>query len=71
MTCEAASHMHGPEGMLETAVLSGGINPECALELVDVSQPLNPRIVEDRFLCSELIRAGKGSAVMDVSVHRI
>ena len=36
--------------MLKAAMLRGGKDPTCALQLVNVAQPLHPRGVDQRFL---------------------
>src|SRR3954465_9733424 len=48
-----AGHMHGPEGVLKTAVFSGGIDPTRTLQLIDITQALHPRRI-DQSLFSDL-----------------
>jgi hypothetical protein len=45
-----SSYMHGPQGMLEAAMLSGRKDPAGALELLDIPQALHPRRVNQVLL---------------------
>ena len=44
---EFAGHVHGSQGVLEPAVLGGGVDPAGALELVDPPQALEPGRVDE------------------------
>ena len=61
--------MHGAEGMLETAMFSGRINPAGALQLINIAQPLHPRRIDQRFF-SDLalfLRYGK----LNITMNRV
>jgi len=47
MPTEFPRHVHGSQGVLETGVLGGGIDPARALELVNPPEPLEPGRVEE------------------------
>ena len=42
-----AGQVHGPHDVLEPGVFGTGIDPPGGLQLVDVPQPLDPRMVDD------------------------
>jgi len=46
---EFARHVHGAQGVLEPAVLGGGVDPAGALELVNPPEALKPGRVEEVF----------------------
>ena len=70
MSGESSRHVHGPERMHESSMFSRGIDPAGTLQLVDVSQPLNPGGVDQVFLGVFMwirlrIRYGEGDVLVD------
>ena len=55
VTREAASHVHGADGMDEAGMFGGGIDPTGALELIDLPEALHPGRV-DQILFRPLVR---------------
>lgn len=45
-----ACEVHGPKRVLESRMLGGGENPPCTLQLVDATQALEPRGVDEVLL---------------------
>ena len=43
----STAQMHRSQNMLEASVLGRGVNPPCRLQLVDVTHPLHPGMVND------------------------
>ena len=72
VTREAASHMHGADGMHEARMFGRGINPAGALELVDLPEALHPGRV-DQILFRPLvrIRLARGHREGDILVNGI
>src|SRR5512143_3098873 len=55
--------------MLKTTVLGGGENPSCALKLVNVAQPLDPRGINQRFF--RHLPLPFGNSELYVAVYRV
>ena len=67
-----ARHVHRPERMHESGMFRRGIDPPGTLQLVDVSQPLNPGGVDQVFLGVFMwIRLSIRYGERDVLVDRI
>src|SRR4029450_2543391 len=49
---EFSRHVHGTKRVLKAAMLSRGINPTGALQLINIAQTLHPRGVDERFFGS-------------------
>ena len=49
MLREFPGHVHGTKRVLKTAMLSRGIHPTGALQLINITQTLDPRGVDERF----------------------
>ena len=49
-----AGQVHGAQHVLESGVLGGGEDPPGRLQLVNLPQPLHPRVVDDQPLCHPL-----------------
>ena len=61
MLCKAARHMHGAERVNETGVFRGGVHPAGALELINVSEALDPGGIDQVFFRAFVrIRNGEG-----------
>jgi hypothetical protein len=71
LASEAARNVHGPEGVLKPAVLGRGINPERTLQLMNVSQSLDPGMIQQGFLGGLFPQMGTGAGVMNVSMDGI
>ena len=67
---EAAGQVHGPQRVLEAAVLGGRKHPARGLQLRDAPQPLHPRRV-DQVLLGGLAGDAARARVEDVLVDRI
>ena len=61
--------VHRAEGVLETAVFSGRINPPSALQLIDVAQALHPRRIDQGFFGNFALFFGYGK--LNVTMNRI
>ena len=64
-----SGQVHGAEGMLKTAVLSRGIDPAGALQLIDIAQTLHPGRV-DQSLFGDFA-FGLGNGELDVAMDRV
>src|SRR6185503_3614436 len=66
---EFAGEMHGPERMLEAAMLGGWIDPARALQLVNIAEPLHPGRVDQSFFGDFALLLGHGK--LNVAMDRI
>ena len=67
MPCKAACHMHGAEGVDKASVFRRGVDPSSALELIDVSEALDPGGVDQvLFRPFVRVRSGEGHSEGDV-----
>ena len=72
MPCKAACHMHGAEGVDKASVFRRGVDPSSALELIDVSEALDPGGVDQVFFRPFVrICCGEGYGEGDVLVNGI
>jgi hypothetical protein len=62
--------MHGPQGVLEARVLSTREDPPCRLELVDATQSLQPRVIEQVLLGGDAV-AADAFRDLDVAQQRV
>jgi hypothetical protein len=49
MACKPAGHVHGADGMDKAGVLRRGIDPASALELINMTEALNPGGIDEIF----------------------
>lgn len=68
---ELARHMHRTQGVLKPSVLRRGIDPSCTLELIDPSQPLKPRGINEVFLGPFGGAAGHGNGKENILIYGI
>ena len=61
--------VHGSERVLEAAVFSGGVNPAGALQLIDITQALHPRRVDQGFFSNFALLFGDGK--LNVAMYRV
>ena len=72
MPCKAACHVHGAERMDEAGMFRGGVHPTGALELIDVSEALDPRGIDQiLFRSFVLVRGGERHGEGDILVDWI
>ena len=72
MSRKAAGDVHGAEGVDEPAVLGGRIDPACALELINIAEPLDPGGIDQVFFGQfRLIGRCVGNSEGDVLVNRV
>ena len=72
MPCKTACHMHGAERVDEAGVFRLVLHPMGALELIDVSEALDPGGVDQvLFRPFVRVRSGEGHGKGDVLVDRI
>ena len=72
MSCKAACHVHSSERVDEAGVFRGRVHPTGALELIDVSQALDPGGVDQvLFRPFVRVRRGVGDSKGDIMVDRI
>lgn len=69
MLCKLPCQVHGAERVLEAAVLSGRINPAGALKLIDITQALHPRRVNQGFFGNFALLLGYGK--LNVAMNRV
>ena len=67
MFSELAGHVHGTQGVLKTAMFSGGKDPTGTLKLINVTQPLHPGGVDECLLghFGFVLRDGELNVAMD------
>ena len=63
--------MHDAQHVLETGVFRRGKDPPCGLQLVDLPQPLYPRMIDDLAFRHFAIDGAAGAGEGDVAVDGI
>ena len=65
----AAGQVHRPQDVLEAGVLGRGKDPPGRLQLVDLPEPLEPGIIDDRLLgdlsLGQSLRRGERNVAVD------